>query len=76
VEDFRVESEAATDGGGYRAVAAAVPDVLYLDIQLGTRSGFEVLDGLRDIASTLVCVHDRISQYPVRAFEDMALITC
>jgi two-component system LytT family response regulator len=67
--DFRVESEAATVEEGIAAVAAAVPDVIYLDIQLGTRSGFDVLDGLRDIASPLVVFTTAYSEYAVRAFE-------
>jgi two-component system LytT family response regulator len=73
LEDFRVESEAATVEEGIAAVAAAVPDVIYLDIQLGTRSGFEVLDGLRDIASPLVVFTTAYSEYAVRAFEVQAV---
>jgi two-component system LytT family response regulator len=69
LEDFRVESEAATVEAGIAAVAAAVPDVVYLDIQLGTRSGFDVIDGLRDIASPLVVFTTAYSEYAVRAFE-------
>jgi two-component system LytT family response regulator len=73
LEDFRVESEAATVEEGIAAVAAAVPDVIYLDIQLGTRSGFEVLDGLGDIASPLVVFTTAYSEYAVRAFEVQAV---
>jgi two-component system, LytTR family, response regulator len=73
LEDFRVESEAATVEAGIAAVAAAVPDVIYLDIQLGTRSGFDVLDGLRDIASPLVVFTTAYSEYAVRAFEVQAV---
>jgi two-component system, LytTR family, response regulator len=71
--DFRVESEAATVEEGVAAVAAAMPDVIYLDIQLGTRSGFDVLDGLRDIASPLVVFTTAYSEYAVRAFEVQAV---
>ena len=71
--DFRVESEAATVEEGIAAVAAAVPDVIYLDIQLGTRSGFDVLDGLRDSASPLVVFTTAYSEYAVRAFEVQAV---
>ena len=73
LEDFRVESEAATVEEGIAAVAAAVPDVIYLDIQLGTRSGFDVLDGLRDIVSPLVVFTTAYSEYAVRAFEVQAV---
>ena len=71
--DFRVESEAATVEEGIAAVSAAVPDVVYLDIQLGTRSGFEVLDGIRDIAAPLVVFTTAYSEYAVRAFEVQAV---
>jgi two-component system LytT family response regulator len=50
-----------------------VPDVIYLDIQLGTRSGFDVLDGLREIASPLVVFTTAYSEYAVRAFEVQAV---
>jgi two-component system LytT family response regulator len=73
LEDFRVVSEAATVEEGIAAVAAAVPDVIYLDIQLGTRSGFDVLDGLRDSASPLVVFTTAYSDYAVRAFEVQAV---
>ena len=71
--DFRVVSEAATVEAGIAAVCSAVPDVIYLDIQLGTRSGFEVIDGIREIASPLVVFTTAYSEYAVRAFEVQAL---
>jgi two-component system LytT family response regulator len=71
--DFRVESEAATVEAGIAAVVATVPDVIYLDIQLGTCSGFDVLDGLGDIASPLVVFTTAYSEYAVRAFEVQAV---
>ena len=71
--DFRVVSEAATVEAGIAAVASAVPDVIYLDIQLGTRSGFEVIDGIRELASPLVVFTTAYSEYAVRAFEVQAL---
>ena len=73
LKDFRVESEAATVEAGIAAVAAAVPDVIYLGIQLGTRSGFDVIDGLRDIASPLVVFTTAYSEDAVRAFESQAV---
>ena len=73
LNDFRVVSEAATVEAGIAAVASAVPDVIYLDIQLGTRSGFDVLDGLREIASPLVVFTTAYSEYAVRAFEVQAV---
>jgi two-component system LytT family response regulator len=73
LSDFRVVSEAATVEAGIAAVASAVPDVIYLDIQLGTRSGFDVLDGLREIAAPLVVFTTAYSEYAVRAFEVQAV---
>jgi two-component system LytT family response regulator len=73
LSDFRVESEAATVEAGIAAVAAAVPDVIYLDIQLGTRSGFDVLDGIHEVASPLVVFTTAYSEYAVRAFEVQAV---
>lgn len=73
LSDFTVVSEAATVEAGIAAVASAVPDVIYLDIQLGTHSGFDVIDGLREIASPLVVFTTAYSEYAVRAFEVQAL---
>ena len=73
LDDFRVVSEAATVEAGIAAVASAVPDVIYLDIQLGTRSGFDVIDGLCEIASPLVVFTTAYSEYAVRAFEVQAV---
>src|SRR5215467_1723005 len=72
-EDFRVVAEADTVDAGIAAIRASVPDVLYLDIQLGTQSGFDVLDGLRGIAPPLVVFTTAYSQHAVRAFEVQAL---
>lgn len=72
-EDFRVAAEAGTVDAGIAAIRAAPPDVLYLDIQLGAQSGFDVLDGLRGIASPLVVFTTAYSQHAVRAFEVQAL---
>src|SRR5262249_37881338 len=72
-DDFRVVAEADTVDSGVAASRSASPDVLYLDIQLGTQSGFDVLDGLRGIAAPLVVFTTAYSQHAVRAFEVQAL---
>ena len=69
LEDFRVVAEAATVDEGIAAVTQAAPDVLYLDIQLGTRSGFDVIDGVRGVGAPLVVFTTAYSEYAVRAFE-------
>ena len=71
--DFRVVAEAASVDEGRAAVASAAPDVLYLDIQLGTQSGFDVLEGIRGAAAPLVVFTTAYSQHAVRAFEVQAL---
>ena len=69
LEDFRVVAEAATVDEGIAAVTSVVPDVIYLDIQLGTRSGFDVIDGVRNVSSPLIVFTTAYSDYAVRAFE-------
>jgi two-component system, LytTR family, response regulator len=72
--DFRVAAEAGDVAGAIAAVNVARPDVLYLDIQLGTNSGFDVVDGLRDAgASPLIVFTTAYSEYAVRAFDVQAL---
>jgi two-component system, LytTR family, response regulator len=69
--DFRVIAEAGTVEEGVDALRTAPPDVLFLDIQLGNRSGFEVLEGLAP--APLVIFTTAYSEYAVKAFELQAL---
>lgn len=72
--DFRVAAEAGDVTEAIAAVTSTRPDVLYLDIQLGTDSGFDVVDGLRAAAaSPLIVFTTAYSEYAVRAFEVQAL---
>ena len=72
--DFRVVAEAAAVDDAIPAVTSTRPDVLYLDIQLGARSGFDVVDGLRTVdAAPLIVFTTAYSEYAVRAFEVQAL---
>lgn len=72
-EDFRVVAEADTVETGIEAIRSTSPDVVYLDIQLGTQSGFDVLDGVRGDASPFIVFTTAYSQHAVRAFELQAL---
>lgn len=72
-DDFRIVSQADSVDGAIAAVLAEPPDVVYLDIQLGARSGFEVLDGIHDVASPLIVFTTAYSEHAVRAFEVHAL---
>jgi len=71
--DFRVVAEAGTVEEGIDTVRTAAPDVLFLDIQLGNHSGFEVLDALTGIPAPLVIFTTAYSEYAVKAFELQAL---
>jgi two-component system LytT family response regulator len=73
LEDFRVAAEAGSVEEGIAAVKNTTPDVLYLDIQLGNRSGFDVIDGLRTVATPLIVFTTAYSEYAVKAFELQAL---
>jgi two-component system LytT family response regulator len=73
LEDFRVAAEASCVDEAIAAVRNTAPDVLYLDIQLGIHSGFDVVDGLKAAASPLIVFTTAYSEYAVRAFELQAL---
>jgi len=71
--DFRVVAEAASVEEGIAAVASHAPDAIFLDIQLGTRSGFDVLDSLRASVAPLVVFTTAYSEYAVKAFDLQAV---
>jgi two-component system LytT family response regulator len=72
--DFYVAAEAGDVAEAVAALSAVRPDVLYLDIQLGASSGFDVVDALRDAeASPLIVFTTAYSEYAVRAFDIQAL---
>lgn len=71
LSDFRVVAEAGTVEEGIAAITTHAPAAIYLDIQLGSRSGFEVLTGLP--APPLVVFTTAYSEHAVKAFEVQAL---
>jgi two-component system LytT family response regulator len=73
LDDFRVVGQADSVDAAIATIRAVSPDVVFLDIRLGTRSGFDVLDGLRGCAAPLVVFTTAYSEYAVRAFEVQAL---
>jgi two-component system LytT family response regulator len=73
LDDFRVVGHADSVESAIATIRSASPDVIFLDIRLGTRSGFDVLDGLRECAAPLVVFTTAYSEYAVRAFEVQAL---
>lgn len=73
LDDFQVVAEADAVDTAIDAVRALTPQVLYLDVQLGTRSGFEVLDSLGNVAAPVIVFTTAYSEHAVRAFEVQAL---
>lgn len=71
--DFAVVAEADNVAGGKAALAKHRPAVLYLDIQLGAESGFDVLDPRSAEPAPLVIFTTAYSEFAVRAFELQAL---
>jgi len=73
LDDFQVVAEADGVEAAVIAMRELTPDVLYLDVQLGTRSGFEVLDSLGGTAAPVIVFTTAYSEHAVRAFEVQAL---
>jgi two-component system LytT family response regulator len=71
--EFEIAAEAGDVGAAIEAVLAASPQVLFLDIQLGTSSGFDVLDAIRGRVTPHVVFTTAYSEHAVRAFELQAL---
>jgi two-component system LytT family response regulator len=71
--DFHVAAEAATVEEGIAAITRHSPQAVYLDIQLGTGSGFDVLEGIRPLAVPPVVFTTAYSEHAVKAFEVQAL---
>src|SRR5579871_2504887 len=73
VAEFAVVGEADSVETAVEAITTHRPDVIYLDIQLGERSGFEVLDAIRGLYSPYVVFSTAYSEYAVKAFDVQAL---
>lgn len=73
LDDFQVVAKADAVETAVEAVRRLTPEVLYLDVQLGTRSGFEVLDSLLGIPAPVIVFTTAYSEHAVRAFEVQAL---
>ena len=71
--DFRVVGQAGDVAEAVAGLHQQQPDVVFLDIQLGAGSGFEVLEALRGTALPLIVFTTAYSQHAVRAFEVHAL---
>lgn len=71
--EFQVLAEADTVETAIASITAHHPDVVFLDIQLGERSGFEVLEAVRGAESPHIVFSTAYSEYAVRAFDVQAL---
>jgi two-component system LytT family response regulator len=71
--EFSVLAQADSVATAIEAITAHRPDIVYLDIQLGERSGFEVLDAIRGAHSPHIVFSTAYSEYAVKAFDVQAL---
>jgi len=71
--DFTVVDEADSVDDAVAEICARKPEVLFLDIQLGARSGFEIVEAIRSIHSPYIVFTTAYSEYAVRAFDVQAL---
>ena len=73
LEDFAVLAEADSVESAIEAVERWQPALMFLDIQLGSRSGFEVLEAIQGKLPVHVVFTTAYSQYAVRAFDIQAI---
>jgi two-component system LytT family response regulator len=71
--EFSLAAQADSVDTAIQAIGTHRPDVVYLDIQLGTRSGFEVLEAISGELSPHVVFTTAYSEYAVKAFDIQAL---
>ena len=71
--EFQVVAQADTVESAVAEITARKPDVVYLDIQLGAHSGFDVLEAIRGAESPHIVFTTAYSEYAVRAFDVQAL---
>ena len=71
--EFVLIGEADSVDSAVEQITGLKPDVVYLDIQLGARNGFEVVEAIRGIHSPHIVFTTAYSEYAVRAFDVQAL---
>src|SRR3984957_9330359 len=71
--EFQVVGECTDGEQAVAALSALRPDLLFLDVQIPGRNGFEVLDCITDKAPPAVIFVTAFDKYAVRAFEVRAL---
>jgi len=71
--EFQVVGECADGEQAVASISALRPDLLFLDVQIPGRNGFEVLDCMKEKASPAVIFVTAFDKYAVRAFEVRAV---
>lgn len=71
--EFVVVGEADSVEPAVAQITALKPDVVYLDIQLGARNGFEIVEAISGIHSPHIVFTTAYSEYAVRAFDVQAV---
>lgn len=69
--DFEIVGEAANADDALKAIGEHAPDLLFLDIQMPEKSGFDLLESLEQAPSVIFTT--AYDQYAVKAFEVNAL---
>jgi len=69
--DFEIMGEAANADDALAIIAHQNPDLLFLDIQMPEKSGFDLLESLEQVPSVIFTT--AYDQYAVKAFEVSAL---
>jgi two-component system, LytTR family, response regulator len=73
LSDFRIVGEADAVESAVEQIITLQPDIVYLDIQLGERSGFEIIDAIGGSLSPHIVFTTAYSEYAVQAFDVQAL---
>jgi two-component system LytT family response regulator len=71
--EFRVVGEADTVDTAVEKITTLQPAIVYLDVQLGERSGFEVIEAIGGSLSPHIVFTTAYSEYAVKAFDVQAL---
>lgn len=69
--DFEITGEAANADDALKIINNQMPDLLFLDIQMPEKSGFDLLESLDQVPSVIFTT--AYDQYAVKAFEVSAL---
>ena len=71
--EFQVVGECADGEQAVASISTLRPDLLFLDVQIPGRNGFEILDCMTEKASPAVIFVTAFDKYAVRAFEVRAV---